>query len=152
MSTRIKLLENLAESVLQLLSVCRNITNPNAVVYPGWTVKDVLGHITFWHESFARNVSDLADDRKPKPLRGTYKELNQRCAAEFSSLPMEEIVLRLEAAQQVIQKNILNSKLVFIPYRIGSRDYTPEEHLQVVSDHIQEHTKDIENAIKNASQ
>lgn len=146
-STREKLLENLAESLVKLLSVCRNIANPNAVVYPDWTVKDVLGHITFWHESFARNVSDLAGDRKPMPLRGTYKELSQRCAAEFGSLPMEEIIARLEAAQQVIQKNFLNPRLGLIPYRVGSRDYTPEEHLQVVSDHIKEHTKDIKNAI-----
>ncbi len=147
MTTRKILLENLAESVQQLVSMCRNIGNPNAVVYPGWTVKDVLAHITFWHESFARNVSDLADDRKPRPLRGTYKELNRRCVEEFSSLPIEEIVSRLEEAQQAIQKNILNPKLVFIPYRIGSRDYTPDEHLQVVSEHIKEHTKDIQTSI-----
>jgi hypothetical protein len=147
MSYKIKLLENLAESVHQLVSVCRNIDNPNAVVYPGWTVKHVLGHITFWHESFALNVSDLVEDRKTKPLRGTYKQLSQRCIAEFSSLPMDVIVSRLEESQQSIQKNILNPKLVLIPYRVGSRDYTPDEHLQVVSDHIKEHTKDIKNAI-----
>lgn len=147
MSTRQEHLENLAESVLQLLSVCRNLTNPNTVVYPAWTVKDVLCHITFWHESFARNVSDLANDRKPKPLRGTYKELNLRCTEEFRSLPFEEIFSRLEEAQLIIQKHILNPNLVLIPYRIGSKDYSPEDHLQVVSKHIKKHIKDIEKAI-----
>ena len=147
MSNRKELLENLDENVGRLLSICQNITNPDTVVYEGWTVKDVLGHITFWHESFARNVRDLALDRKPKPLRGKYSELNQRCFAEFSSLPIDEIISRLGNAQQVIRENILNHKLQLIPYRIGSRDYSPEEHLGVVNEHIKEHTKDIENAV-----
>jgi len=145
MSTRKELLENLDENVLRLFSICQNISKPDTFVYEGWTVKDIFGHITFWHESFARNVSDLANDRMPKPFRGKYSDLNQRCFAEFSSLPIEEIILRLGNAHKVIQENILNNKLELIPYRIGSRDYPPEEHLQVVNDHIKEHTKDIEN-------
>ena len=132
---------------MQLLFVCRNIANPNTMVYEGWTVKDILGHITFWHESFSRNVRDLVYARKPKPLRGTYKELNQSCFTEFNSLSLDEIISRLEEAHQEIQEHILNDKLEFIPYRIGSRDYPPEEHLKVVNDHIKAHTQDIEKAI-----
>jgi hypothetical protein len=29
------------------------------MVYEFWNAKDILGHFTFWHESFARNISDL---------------------------------------------------------------------------------------------
>jgi hypothetical protein len=147
MSTRKKLLENLTESVQQLISLVRTIAEPDTFVYESWTVKDVLGHITFWHESFARNISDLAENRKPKPLRGTYKVLSIRCSDKFGPLQMEEIISRLEAAQQGIQKHVLIPRLGMIPYRIGSRDYAPDEHLQVVNDHILKHIKDIENAV-----
>jgi hypothetical protein len=117
------------------------------MVYEGWTVKDILGHITYWHESFARNIADLANDKKPSPLRGSYRELNQRCFAEFGSLVIDDILLRFEHAHEVIQENILRAQILLIPYRIGSRDYPPEEHLQIVIDHIQEHIKDIEAAL-----
>lgn len=148
MSTRKGRLESLNETVSQLFSACRKVTNPELMVYEGWTVKDVLGHITYWHESFARNVADLANDKKPTPLRGSYRELNQRCFAEFGSLAIEDILLRFERAHEVIQENIFSAQILLIPYRIGSRDYPPEEHLQIVNNHIQEHIKDIAVALR----
>ena len=150
METRKNLLENLNQTTALLLEVCARITNPDVVVYAGWTIKAVLGHVTFWHESFARNVYDLANDKEPTPLKGTYRALNQRCLAEFEPLSLEAIISRLANAHKLIQENILNDKIVMIPYRKGSRDYSPEEHLQVVTDHLQEHTKDIVTALNNA--
>ena len=147
MSTKKELLKDLDENVSNLISICQKISKPDTVVYDDWTVKDILGHLTFWHESFARNVSDLVLEKEPNPLRGKYSDLNQRCLAEFGPLSIEEIMSRLENAHQIIQLNILNNKLQLIPYRIGSRDYSPEEHLQIVNDHIKVHTKDIEKVI-----
>jgi hypothetical protein len=60
---------------------------------------------------------------------------------------IDDILLRFEHAHEVIQENILRAQILLIPYRIGSRDYPPEEHLQIVIDHIQEHIKDIEAAL-----
>lgn len=150
MNTRKTLLENLNQSTALLLDLCATIPDPDTIVYEGWTIKAVMGHMTFWHESFARNVYDLANDREPTPLRGTYSALNQKCLAEFGPLSIEVIVLRFANAHKLIQENILNDKIVMIPYRKGSRDYPPEEHLQVVNDHLKEHTKDIVTAINNA--
>ena len=147
METRESLLEDLNETVSQLLDVCQEIGDPNSLVYEGWTVKDILSHLTFWHESFARNTSDLVKGLKPKPLRGKYSLLNERCFAEFQPLVMEEIISRFKRAHAVIQNNILNIKLNLIPYKVGSRGYPPGEHLKIVNDHIKGHTNDIKKVL-----
>lgn len=56
---------------------------------------------------------------------------------------------RLEVAHRGIQENILNARLILIPYKKGSRDYTPEEHLDLVNQHIKAHLRDIQAARKD---
>ncbi len=146
METREALLQHLNEAISQLLDVCQNVANPDMAVYEGWTAKDILGHITFWHESFARNVNDLVNDIKPTPLKGKFIELNQRGVEEMRPYPLEKVIERLAIAHRIIQDNILNPKLTLIPYRKGSRDYTPEEHLDIVRGHIREHLRGLKAA------
>lgn len=143
METREIYTQRLDETIAQLLSLYQNMVDPETEVSEGWTAKDVLGHITFWHESFARNVSDIVNGIKPTPLKGKLSDLNQRGVAEMSGYPLETVLERLETAHRVIQENILDPRLVLIPYRKGSRDYTPEEHLSIVNDHLQGHLKVI---------
>jgi len=147
METKEDLLGRLSKVVEELIAVCRQLPDPeaepSAPVYEGWAAKDILGHVTFWHESFARNVDDLAHDRKPTPLKGKLGDLNQQGVEAMRPCSLEEIIGRLEAAQRIIHANILNPRLILIPYRKGSRDYTPEEHLKIVIDHITAHVKAI---------
>ncbi len=149
MKTREILLEQLNETVMQLFDVYKSMANPEIAVYEEWTAKDILGHIVFWHESFARNIRDIVNDIKPTPLKGKYSDLNQHCFDDMRTKSVEEITKRLEAAHRVIQENILNPKLVLIPYKKGSRDYTPEEHLDIVNKHIKEHLRGIRMASKD---
>jgi hypothetical protein len=146
METREAHLEALDETVSAFFQVYRVQVNPEILVYEGWRAKDILAHITFWHESFARNLCDLVNGVKPRPLKGSYSDLNQRCMAEFRPLGVEEIFVRLSEAQSVIRENILNPELVSIPYKVGSRAYSPEEHLEIVIDHVQKHMSDIKKA------
>ncbi len=143
-------LKQLNETIAQLLEVYENMENPEIAVYEAWTARDILGHIVFWHESFARNVRDIVNDVKPTVLRGKYSDLNQRCLDEMRTKTVEEITVRLEAAHRVIQENILDPKLVIIPYKKGSRDYTPIEHLDIVNGHIKDHLNGIRKAGKDA--
>ena len=146
METKEALRARLSKNVDELIAICRQLPDPNATIYEGWSAKDILGHVTFWHESFARNVDDLVHDRKPTPLKGKLSDLNQQGVDEMRSCSLEDVIGRVEAAQRIIQRNILNPKLILIPYRKGSRDYTPEEHLSIVSDHINAHLKAIRHA------
>ena len=138
-------LEDAVQEIIGAVAACEH---PELVRVDDWTVKDTLGHIAFWHESFARNVNALIEGNKPSPLRGKYVEINQRSVDETKALTTEQIMSRLKIAHRIIQENILSEKLKMIPYRKGSRDYTPEEHLDIVNRHIGGHLKSIEKAIK----
>jgi hypothetical protein len=47
----------------------------------------------------------------------------------------------------IIRDDILNSGLTLIPYKIGSRCYTPEQHLEIVRDHIRADLLDVNEAL-----
>lgn len=38
------------------------------MIYPLWDLKDLLAHLVFWQESFARNVEALTLDNSLQPL------------------------------------------------------------------------------------
>lgn len=151
MEKRENLLKQLDETISRLFIAYRGIKNPESILFGEWTAKDILGHIVFWHESFARNVCDIASGVKPRPLKGKLSDLNQKSVEEMRLYSIETLISRLEAAHRAIQKNILNPRLEQIPYRKGSRDYTPEEHLETVNRHIRGHLKAIEKALRESS-
>jgi hypothetical protein len=148
MDAREDLLQQLNETASQLIETYHNLPNPNLMVYHLWSVKDVLAHLVFWHESFARNVRDLAKGRKPSPLKGRLSDLNQSGVEGMHNQDLQSILQRFQAAQQIIREDILNPNLLLIPYRLGSRDYTPDEHLNIVDGHINLHLRDIHQALK----
>ena len=115
----------------------------NEMVYELWNAKDILGHITFWHESFARNISDLGKGNIPKPLKGKLSEVNKQSVESTKNESIEHLIQRLKNAQDTIEAFIFEDKINMIPYKKGSRDYSKTEHLEVVSNHIHKHLKDI---------
>ena len=144
---RENLLRQMDETIGRLLATYRGIKNPESILFGEWTAKDILGHIVFWHESFARNVLDILSDLKPTPLKGRLTDLNQQSVVEMRPYSTETLLLRLESAHQVIQHNIRHPGLELIPYRQGSRPYTPEEHLEIVDRHLSGHLNDLEKAL-----
>jgi len=148
METRQALLHRLDETVAQLLDVYRAIPNPDMLVYELWSARDVLAHLTFWHESFARNVSTLVNGSKPQPLKGRFIDLNQAGVESMRQETLESVLERFQAAHQTIRDNILYPGLALIPYKKGSRDYSPEEHLDIVNTHIAGHLRDVREALK----
>ena len=146
LAVRAALLAELDAAVERLLAAAAANVSDDVLVDGSWTVRDVVGHVTFWHESLARNVADLVHARRPTPLRGRLSDLNERSVAEARTGPPDAIVERLTAAHATIRASILSPTLCLIPYRVGSRPYTPGEHLEVVRDHIQAHARSLERA------
>jgi hypothetical protein len=142
-AVRAELLAELDSAVERLLAAAAGAPD-DALVDDSWTVHDVVGHVTFWHESFARNVDDLVHARRPTPLRGRLSDLNERGVAEARTVPLDAVIDRLRAAHATIRASILSPALGLIPYRVGSRPYTPGEHLQVVRDHVLAHARSLE--------
>jgi uncharacterized damage-inducible protein DinB len=140
---RQRLLTQLDAQVKTLLDTYRQLPDASFPVYESWSAQDVLAHLTFWHESFARNLTAVATGLAPQPLKGRLQDLNQTGVESMRGCSLAEIISRFESAHQQIQTHILNPAVTVIPYRKGSRDYNPEDHLQVVADHIAMHLRDV---------
>lgn len=141
-------LESLQNQVFDFIAFYQQSLDFNKMVYPLWSAKDVLGHLTFWHESFARNLLDLAEGRKPNPLKGKLSEVNELSVSTTKKCTVQELLGRLEAAQTIINNHILNESILEIPYKKGSRNYTRLEHLEVVGGHLKKHLKDLKKMFK----
>lgn len=118
------------------------------MVYPLWSAKDILGHITFWHESFSRNLKDLVKNVKPTPLKGKLSEVNNASVMTTKDITIPTLIKRLKTAHRTIKLNITNPNVNLIPYKKGSRDYDRLEHLIVVNNHIQKHLRDLKKSAK----
>tara|TARA_R110001592_G_scaffold78594_3_gene235547 strand:- start:728 stop:1189 length:462 start_codon:yes stop_codon:yes gene_type:complete len=141
-------LELLQEQVKELVAFFQQKIDFDKKVYMYWSVKDVLGHLTFWHESFARNLLDLAEGRRPNPLKGKLSEVNELSVNITSECNIQELLDRFEVAQKIINRHILNESIIEIPYKKGSRNYTRLEHLEVVERHLKKHLKDLKKTYK----
>lgn len=142
------LLAELDAAVERLLAAAAENPSADAPVTDSWSVRDVVAHVTFWHESFARNVNDLVHGRRPTPLRGRLTGLNERGVAEAMTPPLEAIVDCFRAAQATIHASIMSPALGLIPYRVGSRPYAPDEHPESARDHIRAHARGLELAAR----
>jgi hypothetical protein len=76
-------------------------------------------------------------------LKGRFIDLNQSGVDTMRPETLVTVMGRFQSAHLIILKNILNPALVSIPYKRGSRDYTPEEHLDIVAAHINKHLCDV---------
>jgi hypothetical protein len=137
-------LAELEDALAALVADARAVPDPAAVTTGEWTARDVVAHLVFWHESFARNVTDLAAGRRPTPLAGTYAALADRTRVELGGLGIEELIERLLTAQAAIRAHLRDPRVVRIPYRRGSRAYPPDEHLAVVRDHVRGHAQELQ--------
>jgi hypothetical protein len=136
-------LAELEDALAELVADARAVPDPAPVTTGEWTARDVVAHLVFWRESFARNVADLAAGRRPSPLAGTYAALADRTRVELGGLGIEELIERLLAAQAAIRAHLRDPRVVLIPYRRGSRAYPPDEHLALVRDHVRGHAREL---------
>lgn len=143
---KIQLLAELEKTVQDITESYRGFSNYTFQIDSERTAKDILEHIVFWHESFARNTYDVSHGIKPKPLRGSYAKLSEQCTMELKDVHAKKLIERLVKAQETIRENIVHPAITTIPYRVGSRDYTPEEHLDVVNQHFLGHLKEVNEA------
>jgi len=151
MDPRQALLQQVSAQVEAFIACICEIDADALRVTPLWSAKDVLAHLTFWHESFARNLHAVAHRQKPSPLKGRLGDLNQQGVEAFRPLPVAALVERLRAAQASIASEILDPVRGLIPYRRGSRPYAPEEHLEIVRDHLRKHLTQVRSALKGTT-
>lgn len=141
-------LQQLETQIGEFIAFYKEDLDFSIMVYTHWDAKDILGHITFWHESFARNLKAVSDKEKPNVLKGKLSEVNQQSVATTKEVSIGRLIERIIAAQKTIAKHIKNAEVELIPYKQGSRDYSRLEHLQIVTAHIKRHLTDLQKKFK----
>jgi len=135
--------ERLKNEVSELIHFFQQDQDYTKMMYAYWDAKDILGHLTFWHESFAKNLSDCIDFVKPNPLKGKLSEVNTLSVQSTKNETITSLTQRLSIAQKTIEEFIFNKDITLIPYKKGSRGYSRLEHVEVVANHIHKHLKDL---------
>ncbi|MBZ0163025.1 MAG: hypothetical protein K8H74_09970 [Notoacmeibacter sp.] len=104
-----------------------------------WNALDMLAHVLAWHESFALNLSLLAQGEPPQPPRGTLREVNRQGVLDRRGQSVEQLIRRFRKAQKTIEANIYDEGITRIPYRKPGSSYGRAQHLDVVRGHIRNH-------------
>lgn len=111
-----------------------------------WTVKDILCHIAFWHDYYAKNYSALAENTKPFifPSKGGSTR-NQEGVNSLSHKPQKYLVSLINNAQASLYKSIVMKEVPQMTYT-GSSVYKTEDFLEMIAGHIQRHTLQVRRA------
>ena len=75
-------------------------------------------------------------------------EVNRQSVETTASVSISELIARLRGAQKTIEQHIFDESIEIIPYKKGSRGYSREEHLEIVTAHIKKHLKDLKKKLK----
>jgi hypothetical protein len=111
-----------------------------------WTVKEVLCHITFWHENYAANYEAMVNNQKPPLFDGLGYELNRLSVSTLKKYPANELIERLRKAQTSLYNSIMVAEIPQMKYTARWRVYTTEEFLVMIGRHFLTHAKQVKRA------
>ncbi len=110
-----------------------------------WTVKDELCHIVFWHENYAINYKALAEHKDPLLPEG-MSTINMAGVLSLRKYPIKELITRLREANDSLYNSIIVKKVPQMTYSKGGRTYGTADFLEMITRHINTHTKQIKKA------
>jgi hypothetical protein len=110
-----------------------------------WNVKDELCHITFWHENYTSNYKALAENRVPI-LPEAMSTINIRGVLALRNKSIKELIKRLRAANESLYNSIVVKEVPQMTYSKKGRTYETADFLEMITRHINTHTKQIKHA------
>lgn len=121
--------------------------DPGLEVYPGWTVKELLAHITGWDDLvIAALEAFMANEPMPMAAITGVDPYNARTVSERSNLPLERIRHEFHATRQVLKDTIWRlpaerySEIANLPW--GDRA-SIADMIRIFSHHEHEHYAEI---------
>ena len=78
----------------------------------GWSVKDQLTHMTFWHEMRFFEISRIARGGRagfPATDEKGVERINEQMAANRRPLPLAQVVADLEFAREMVKQAVLSA-------------------------------------------
>lgn len=76
----------------------------------GWSVKDQLTHMTFWHEMRFFEISRIARGGRAgfqETSEEGVKHLNEQNAANRRSLPLQQVIADLDFAREMVKQAVI---------------------------------------------
>jgi uncharacterized damage-inducible protein DinB len=111
---RLAILQEISQGWLDLLKAIRPLSDaalvkPNAVGQ--WSVKDVMGHITFWESHLLQNIRAVEAGEEPDKIED-FETANQLAAQEMSSRSLDEIRSRFDATHDELMQALETTPLL----------------------------------------
>lgn len=78
----------------------------------GWSVKDQLTHMTFWHEMRFFEISRIARGGRagfPSVTEKYVKEVNEQMAENRRRLPLDQVLADLDFAREMVKQAVMSA-------------------------------------------
>jgi len=112
-----------------------------------WTIKDLLGHITYWHQYYAQQYKALSIGEKPY-IHQTLVGKNEEAIKKTKYVSKKKLIGNLIEANESLRTSILVKKVPKMKY-VKSSQYTTDHFLEVVIGHISRHSQQARKAKRN---
>ncbi|HTX91005.1 MAG TPA: ClbS/DfsB family four-helix bundle protein [Anaerolineales bacterium] len=149
------LLHRLNETRSQIEALLPKI-DPKKEIYPGWTIKDMLAHITGWDDATIDSLRAHVAGRLPAtPAERGIDEYNGRTVTSRQDLDYPHILNEWRLTRQVLQTIIeqMPDEKFFEPLVVPWGDKGTVTYLvDTFRDHEDEHARDIREWLKDPSQ
>ncbi len=73
----------------------------------GWSIKDLLAHITFWNKSALINVHAALNKSKPTEFEGTTNSINARAFEEAQNRSLKQVLSDYESSYEQVLDNVV---------------------------------------------
>lgn len=111
---RLAILQEVSQSWLDLLKTIRSLSDADLVgpnTAGQWSVKDVMGHITFWERHSLENIKAVEAGQEPDAIED-FETANIIAAQEMSSLSLDEIRTRFESTHDELMGALETTSLL----------------------------------------
>ena len=112
LTTHQQLISQLGAAAERVNAALKGLTDEQASrpAPDGWSVKDQLTHITFWHEMRFFEISRIARGGRygfPSTSEEGVQHINEQMAANRRRLPLTQLVADLDFAREMVKQAVL---------------------------------------------
>jgi len=139
--------ENLARLAATVESFCQMIGQlpARALLEKPWGPRQVLCHLVFWHETYARQIEARLAGHGWLLPEGTFIELNAQAVASLAAVGVPTLLARFRAANTRLGRLALEPKAANVQVQLkqGSKSWPLDEFLVMVEAHIRRHGDEL---------
>ncbi len=138
---------DLDEAIAAIAALYRRLPAEALTARPvnAWGPRELLCHLVFWHEQYATIAEALSAGAPPLLQPGTFRELNVRAVLENRDCTLDELLARLDGAQQRLAAIAHSSDEIpwSIAFKQGGTARPFPEALRLIAGHIRGHGEQV---------